>query len=118
MIKLGVFLVCGWLSNACFQSHRIDKIGKSERNQIEWVVWDIPLDPSSEFIKDGKVRYVVWTFDSTIQDKQIDKKLYPKNDNRKFSVNVIGWEESKFEIEIHRKDGSILKKVSKLDIKK
>ena len=59
MIKLGVFLVCGWLSNACFQSHRIDKIGKSERNQIEWVVWNIPLDPSSEFIKDGQVRYVV-----------------------------------------------------------
>lgn len=86
MIKLGVFLVCGWLSKACFQSHRIDKIGKSEWNQIEWVVWNIPLDPWSEFIKDGQVRYVVCTFDSTIQDKQIDKKIYSKDDNGKFSI--------------------------------
>lgn len=51
-------------------------------------------------------------FDPIFQDIREDKKIYPKNDNRKFSINVIGWEESKFEIEIHRKDGSILKKVS------
>jgi len=57
---------------------------------------------------------VVYIFDPTFQDIREDKKLYPKNDNRKFSVNVIGWEESKFEIEVHRKYGSILKKVSNL----
>jgi len=28
----------------------------------------------------------VCTFDSTIQDKQIDKKIYSKDDNGKFSI--------------------------------
>jgi len=55
-------------------------------NEIEWVIWDILLDPLPEFIKDGQVRYVVCTFDSTIQDKQIDKKIYSKDDNGKFSI--------------------------------
>ena len=36
----------------------IDEIGKSEWNEIKWVVWNISLNPSSEFIKDGQVNYV------------------------------------------------------------
>jgi tetratricopeptide (TPR) repeat protein len=93
----------------------IDKIGKSEWNEIEWVVWNISLDPSSDFIKDGKVEYVVYTFDSTFQDKRIDKKIYSKHGNGKYSIYVMAWEEErKFEIELHRNDGSILKMTSNL----
>jgi Tfp pilus assembly protein PilF len=92
----------------------IDKIGKSEWNEIEWVVWNISLDPSSDFIKDGKVEYVVYTFDSTFQDKRIDKKIYSKHGNGKYSIYVMAWEERKFEIELHRNDGSILKMTSNL----
>ena len=98
-----------------------ERLRKSKFNEIEWFLWNISLELSPEFFNhesDVPVDYVVYMFDPTFQDIRDDKKLYPKNDNRKFSVNVIGWEESKFEIEIHRKDGSILKKVSKLDIKK
>ena len=92
----------------------IDKIGKSEWNEIEWVVWNISLDPSSDYIKDGKVEYVVYTFDSTFQDKRIDKKIYSKDGNGKYSIYVMGWEERKFEIELYRNDDSILKMTSNL----
>jgi hypothetical protein len=60
------------------------------------------------------VEYVVYTFDSTFQDKREDKKIYSKDDNGKFSIYVMGWEETKFEIEMHRNDGSILKMTSNL----
>jgi tetratricopeptide (TPR) repeat protein len=92
----------------------IDEIGKSEWNEIKWVVWNISLNPSSEFIKDGQVKYVTYTFDPSFQDKRVDKKIYPKDDNGKFSINVMGWdgEERKFEIELHRNDDSILKMTS------
>ena len=92
----------------------IDSIGKSEWNEIEWVVWNISLDPSSELIKDGQVKYVVYKFDSTFQDKRVDNKISSTDDNGKFSINVMGWEERKFEIELHRNDGSILKMISNL----
>ena len=90
----------------------IDRIGKSEWNEIEWVVWKISLDPSSEFIKDGQVKNVVYQFDSTFQKKRID--ISSTDDNGKFSINVMGWEERKFDIELHRNDGAILKMVSDL----
>ena len=95
----------------------IDKIGKSEWNETEWVVWGISLDPSSELIKKGQVEYVVYIFDSTFQDKRDNKKIYPKDDNGKFSINVMGWEERKFEIELHLNDRkrSILKITSNLE---
>jgi tetratricopeptide (TPR) repeat protein len=92
----------------------IDKMGKSEWNEIEWVVWNISLNPSSAFVSDGQVKYVEYKFDSTFQDTRGDKKIYPKDDKGKFSINVIGWEERKFEIELHRNDGSILKMISNL----
>ena len=92
----------------------IDSVGKSEWNEIEWVVWNISLDPSSEFIKDGRIKYVVYKFDSTFLDKRVDNKISSTDDNGKFSINVMGWEERKFEIELHRNDGSILKMISNL----
>ena len=100
-----------------------ERLGKSELNGIEWFLWNISLELSPEFLNnesDESVAYVVYTFDPTFQDKREreDKKLYPKDGKAQFLTNVIGWEETKFEIEIHRKDGSILKKVSKLDKKK
>jgi len=101
----------------------IDTIGKSEWNEIEWFVWNISLKISPEFINGTSVDYVVYTFDSSFQDtrEKENKKIYPKDDNGKFSINVIGREEErKFEIELHLKDGkdskngSILKLTSNL----
>jgi len=98
-----------------------ERLGKSELNGIEWFLWNISLELSPEFLNnesDESVDYVVYTFDPTFQDRREDKKLYPKDGKAQFSTNVIGWEETKFEIEMHRKNGSILKKVSKLYKKK
>ena len=98
-----------------------ERLGKSELNGIEWFLWNISLELSPEFLNDESdesVDYVVYMFDPTFQDRREDKKLYLKDGKAGFSTNVIGWEETKFEIEMHRKDGSILKKVSKLYKKK
>jgi tetratricopeptide (TPR) repeat protein len=95
-----------------------ERLGKSEGNEIEWFLWNISLELSPEFLNDESVDYVVYMFDPTFQDKRDDKKLYPKDGKAKFSIYVIGWEESKFEIELHRKNGSILKMVRKLGNKK
>ena len=98
-----------------------ERLGKSELNGIEWFLWNISLELSPEFLNDESdesVDYVVYMFDPTFQDRREDKKLYPKDGKAQFLTNVIGWEETKFEIEMHRKNGYILKKVSKLDKKK
>jgi hypothetical protein len=92
----------------------IDRAGKSEWNEIEWVVWNVSLDPKSEFIKDGQLKYVVYKFDSSFQDKRVDNKITSTDGDGKFSINVMGWEERKFDIELHRNDGSILKMISNL----
>jgi hypothetical protein len=70
--------------------------------------------PSSELIKKGQVEYVVYIFNSTFQDKRIDKKIYSKDGKAQFSIYVMGWEERKFQIELHQNDGSILKMISNL----
>jgi hypothetical protein len=57
---------------------------------------------------------VVYKFDSTFQDKRVDNKISSTDDNGKFSLNVMGWEKRKFEIELHRNDDSILKMISNL----
>jgi tetratricopeptide (TPR) repeat protein len=94
-----------------------ERLGKSQLYEIEWFLWNISLELSPEFLNDESdesVDYVVYMFDPTFQDKREDKKLYRKDGKATFSINVIGWEDSKFEIELHHKDGSILKKVSNL----
>jgi len=91
---------------------QIDSIGKSEWNEIEWFVWNISIDPSPEFIKDGQIKHVVYQFDSTFQEKRID--ISSTEDNGKFSINVMGWEERKFDLELHRDVGPILKMVGDL----
>ena len=46
--------------------------------------------------------------------KNVQRKVYAKDSGQNFPINVVGWEESKFEIELKRKDGSIVKMVSRL----
>jgi hypothetical protein len=91
-------------------------LGKSELDEIEWVLWNISLKISTEFINDESVDYVIYTFDPTFQDKRDNKTLYPNDGKGDFSINVIGWEETKFEIELHLKNGSIQKMVSNLKL--
>jgi len=54
----------------------------------------------------------VYQFDSTFQEKRID--ISSTEDNGKFSINVMGWEERKFDLELHRDVGPILKMVGDL----
>jgi tetratricopeptide (TPR) repeat protein len=90
----------------------IDRRRKSEWDETEWVVWKISLDQSSEFLKDGKVKKVVYQFDSTFQNNRIE--ISSTDDNNEFSINVMGWEKRKFDIELHRNDNTILKMVGDL----
>lgn len=93
------------------------KVGKSELDEIEWVLWNISLEISSKYyIKDKSVDYVEYKFDPTFQDKRDNKRLYPDIGKENFSIKVIGWEATKFEIELHLKNGFIQKKVSNLKL--
>jgi hypothetical protein len=90
----------------------IDRRGKSEWDEIEWVVWKISLNPLSELFKDGQVKSVVYQFDSTFRDKRIE--IFSSDHNENYSVNVMGWQERKFDIELHQNDNTILKMVGDL----
>jgi tetratricopeptide (TPR) repeat protein len=95
----------------------IKKLGKSELDEIEWVLWNISLEISSKYyINDKSVKYVVYKFDPTFQDKRDDKGIYPDGGKENFSINVIGWEATKFEIELHLENGPIQKMVSNLKL--
>jgi tetratricopeptide (TPR) repeat protein len=95
----------------------LKKLGKSELDEIEWVLWNISLKISSKYyINDKSVAYVVYKFDPTFQDKRENKTLYPDIGKEDFSINVIGWEATKFEIELSLKNGSIQKMVSNLKL--
>jgi hypothetical protein len=85
-------------------------------DEIEWVLWSISLKIPQKYINDKSVDYVVYTFDPTFQDKRDNKKLYPNEGKENFSIDVIGWEPTKFEIELHLRDGSIQKMVSNLKL--
>jgi len=95
-------------------------IDKSKDHETQWYHWSISLD-LSELAGEGSVEYVVYTFDPTFRDTrdESDKKILPKDVKevkdgiQNFPISVIGWKESKFEIELKR-NGSILKMVSKL----
>ena len=86
-------------------------IDKSERDYSQWYHWKISLD-LSELSNEESIEYVVYTFDPSFQNAR--EKVYAKDGGQNFPINVVGREESKFEIELKRKDGSIIKMVSRL----
>ena len=92
-----------------------ERFEKSERDENDWYLWNISLELSREFSGDESVEYVVYRFNPTFQDRREDNKLYAKGNESNFSINVIGWEDTKFEIEMKHKNGSISKMVSKLE---
>ena len=90
-----------------------DKI-KSERDENEWYIWNISLDISHLLPTNGPVEYVVYRFAPKYQDRREDKRFYDKSNEPVFSINVIGWQDSRFEIELKHVNGSISKMVSRL----
>ena len=89
-------------------------IAKSNDN-IQWYLWKISLELSRVFNDNIPVDNVVYTFDPKFQGQQ-GNSFYTKEGESNFPINVIGYEETKFEIEIKRKDDSILKMISKLKL--
>jgi tetratricopeptide (TPR) repeat protein len=89
-------------------------IAKSNDN-IQWYLWKISLELSRVFNDNIPVDNVVYTFDPKFQGQQ-GNSFYTKEGESNFPINVIGYEETKFEIEVKRKDDSILKMISKLKV--
>ena len=89
-------------------------IAKSNDN-IQWYLWKISLELSRVFNDNIPVDNVVYTFDPKFQGQQ-GNSFYTKEGESNFPINVIGDQETKFEIEVKRKDDSILKMISKLKV--
>ena len=84
------------------------KIEISEKNNIEWYVWNISIEQPSRVSDDIAIESVIYKFDPSFQDKA--QTISAREDN-KFLIKAIGWEESKVEMELNLKDGSRLQKV-------
>ncbi len=84
------------------------KMEKSEKNETEWYVWKVSVIPTIDISENRKIESVTYKFPPSFQDKE---NIFVKDEGKIFFVRAIGWEESKVEVELNLKDGSMLKKV-------
>jgi tetratricopeptide (TPR) repeat protein len=94
------------------KSEKILSKSKLYYENLQWYKWNISIDVLDI---SSQISHVIYKFDPTFRNNS--QRIDTKNDIN-FNIKVIGWRESKVEINIILNDNSIIKKYATLEINK